>query len=514
VRISEKMGLVYTALFLTVSVAVITQNSDSLMAFFRGESSVDPVDDIYTVQSGRDQRLFVLQNDENARSITPDRLHLTETPACGKIVQSGSSFVYLNSTSCTGHQAFTYCLDTGRTCKSATVALRLIVARDPIDSILNGPITNVSGFDAQLGMNGQVLEITNVHLGKPASSKPVATPAPVPRLNTVDAETKPKFSRPDRPQSGAVLGTFSMAAMAAGADPAGPQAAQTPQSAASDQPPSDSIVLFPTAPGGSKTAELPALASFDLALHLTHSDRGFRAPSVMAGIDNSPFGTPCTEALTASSARGGLIRLSLKTPCFPNSRVDIYHSKLHVAVKTGHTGTLVLLLPALEKSAAIKVQVGGKVLKTNVSIPELATIDRVVVQWSGRFNVTLGAAEFGAQTDFGENAKHQPGDIAHALRAGTGFTIRLGDATLANPRMATIYSLPRTAGRTSGVVGFSILATASAATCGNGQIIQSLRSRGGFLIAASGLQFKMPDCGKSPRMVLKNVVRDLIIAAK
>ena len=61
-RITERMGLVYTALFLTVSVAVITQNSESIMAAFRGEAGTRAVDDIFTVRPGREQRLFVLRN--------------------------------------------------------------------------------------------------------------------------------------------------------------------------------------------------------------------------------------------------------------------------------------------------------------------------------------------------------------------------------------------------------------------------------------------------------------------
>lgn len=170
-RIIERMGLVYTALFLTVSVAVITQNSESLMSWFRGESTVKAVDDIFTVHAGRNQRLFVLRNDVNSNNVAASMINLVQTPTCGTITRTGGSFVYSESITCTGNQIFKYYLNTGRVCESASVVLRLVNARDPVESVISGPVTDLAGFDAQVGINGSDLEITNVHLGLAAKAE-------------------------------------------------------------------------------------------------------------------------------------------------------------------------------------------------------------------------------------------------------------------------------------------------------------------------------------------------------
>jgi len=520
-RIGEKMGLVYTALFLTVSVAVITQNSGRLMAAFRGESSAQAVDDIFTVQTGQDQPLLVLRNDVAAKTVSPAQIHLTQGPKCGAVRQINGGFVYGESASCTGHQSFTYCLDTGRSCKPAIVALRLIAPREPIDSILNGPITDLSGFQAQTDINGRDLEITNVHLGNSFSGDKTSGFTPTSKLAKTAIAMTPEFVRPTPLFPVHVDGTFDMPAKIDAQQNPTSQARPIREAAAeptiltdaTEAQPSD-IIALPIDPATKTATRWPAINGATFSLRAAGLDTGFRAPTVMPGIDNSPFGIACKTRLNATAIPGAIVRLSLTAPCFPNSEVQIFHGKLRVTLMTDHIGNLRANIPAFESKARFLVRLADATrLTATVPVPDLENFDRVAIQWTGRYNATLLALTATGKTHLPHLRADQPGEVAHALRTGTGFMVRLGDLAAKTPRFAEIYSLPKTGPTGQKVIGFAVRASATATTCGQGEIIQTFRSKGGRLVGASGLQFKLPDCGqKNQSVVLDNVVRDLIIA--
>ncbi len=523
-RISEKMGLVYTALFLTVSVAVITQNSGTLMAIFRGESGAVAVDDIFTVQAGRDQKLLVLRNDVRAQSVRPDQIHLIKAPDCGQINQLGGSFVYSGSASCSGHQTFTYCLDTGRTCDSASVALRLVKARKPIDSVMVGPITDLSGFAAQVGINSRDLEIANVHLGASSMAQKPVIPTEQSKLAEVAVATNPTFRRPEPMENlASVRGAFNMPDLPPTRSAQDMTGFRIEASAASttltDQsaPNPTGALRLPDLPDSGRAATLANFANPVPVKRRAGLDSRFMIPTVMPGIDASPFGTPCNPQISASAAPGALVWLKIQAPCHPNSRVELRHGKLIVTFKTDHIGNLATLVPVFEQNARFSIKIGASVArKLVVNVPDLAGMDRVGIQWRGAFPVTVQAVEFGTTLSAKRYLRaDQPENIARILRKNTGFLLRLGDDSVENPAMAVVYSLPRGKSAKTGVIDFIVSATATNASCGRAQVIQSFRSKAGRLIGASGLLYKMPACGaKTQSIVLKHVVRDLVVAAK
>ncbi|MBZ0128536.1 MAG: hypothetical protein K8F59_05435 [Rhodobacteraceae bacterium] len=507
-RISEKMGLVYTALFLTVSVAVITTNSDSVMAKFRGEVNVKAVDDIFTVQAGRDQRLFVLRNDVNAGKIPVESIRLISQPDCGSVSQAGSSFVYASPVSCTGHQVFRYCLFSGAVCEAASVALRLMDGRDPVATIETGPAVDVPGLAAQVEINQGDLEIANVHLGRTAPGEITVLPVSGAKLARVAVDTSVAFQRPERPGGGAeVNGTFAIDRTPRNAAAAISQVAEVRADAdtASDiSPEPEPGLSLPRDPAAvARAAVFPALGG------VVRADTGFATPQTQSEIDQSPFGTPCGLDLSARAVPGAMIELTLNAPCHPNARVEISHARLTIAVSSGHAGLLKIEIPAFESKSRIAVQVAGApVLSTRVSVPDMADFERVAIQWQGDFDLGLHALEFGASE----------GSAGHVWqgRRGGGYTMRLGDPGLDDRAMAEIYTLPhKNAARASGIVELLVAAAGSAETCGSGQVVRSFHSRSGRLVGASGVQFRLPDCGSGPQsLVLKNAVRDLIIAAR
>ncbi|NOX74631.1 MAG: hypothetical protein GXP03_13790 [Alphaproteobacteria bacterium] len=494
--------MVYTALFLTVAVGVITQNSDTLMAKFRGETNVQAVDDIFTVYAGREQRLYVLRNDIGSQNLDVSTIRLLDQPSCGSVAKTGGSFLYSSSASCSGHQTFSYCLSSGANCKAASVALRVVEARDPVDSVANGPIVELSGFETQLGYNAQELEITNVRLGKVAASETTPVSTSSAKLARIAVEETVAITRPQPVERmGKVDGTFMLGEMPQiDADTLVEVAATTGSVTDAALTDETAELLLPILPN---TGNPPALEGGNwqsLTARMVEIDMGFRTPTVMAGIDQSPFGTPCSADLSSKTIAGGMVELNLSAACLPNARVEIRHGKLKVTMRADHTGKLRIEIPAFEENARFQIILAdGTRLNTAARVPDLANINRVAILWKGDFQANLLAMEFGANT----------------ANTGDGFLIRLGDSSFAKANMAEVYSLPVSSSTKSGVIDFEVTARPLGASCDQNRIIQSLRSRGGRLVGASGVEFKLPACGNSPQsIVLKNVVRDLIIATK
>lgn len=518
-RISEKMGLVYTALFLTVSVAVITQNSEAIMSAFRGESYVRAVDDIFTVRPGREQRLFVLRNDVNNKSIANEDLRLISQPDCGYVRQVGGSFVYSGSASCSGYQAFSYCVETGKSCDPASVALRLYDLPDPVSSVEVGPVTDMVGFDAQVGINTRDLEITNVHLGRAARAEGRAIPIAGSKLNDVAVEARVRFLRPKPPAAADVAGRFDMPDMPGPTDVAPGLQVAAIAGTISDANAVDATAAAPAIPrdpaeiaGTSPLANPPR----DWAGRLASIDLGYRQPDTRAALDASPFGTECTLRLSVEAAPAAMIRLRLEAPCQPNARVEIRHARMRFAMRNGHSGMLTVLVPALEERARVAVKLpDGTVLRAATAVPELAEYDRVAIQWRGGFELDLHALEFGARAGSdGDIWQGTPREPEIARRKGGGFLTTLGDADIEDPLRVEVYSLSRGATTRAGAVEFIVTATAQPGNCGQIEMLNSFRSVAGRLVGAAGLQFRLPDCGgKAQSMALKNALRDLIIAA-
>jgi hypothetical protein len=523
-RITEKTGLIYTALFLTVSVAVITQNSDALMASFRGESNVQAVDDIFTVYAGREQRLFVLSNDVDSEHVQTSSINLLSQPSCGKIARTGGTFTYSNSTGCTGHQSFSYCLSTGLGCAPASVALRIVQARDPVDSVANGPAVELSGFETQVGFNNSELEITNVHLGKAAKTENTPVSASGAKLAKIAVEAPLAITRPSSIANlNAVEGVFTaqelptLQANTIDTDTFIEVAATTDSLTDANPTDLDSDLVLPRLPRANSDIGPDQNNWPNLTARMVKIDMGFQAPKVSASIDKSPFGTACGASLTSVAAQGGLVELDLKSPCQPNSRVEVQHGKMRLTLKSDHVGNLNVEIPAFEENARFQVTLtDGTEMLAFAHVPEMAYFDRVAILWKNDFSVELHALEFGAvQASKGDIWQGHPSSFDLSQRYGGGFVTRLGDATLNRANMVEVYTLPISDDLPAGVVDFNVSVWAGQNNCAQNRIIQSLRSRGGRLVGASGVEFLLPACGNSPQsIVLKNVVRDLIIAER
>jgi len=521
-RITERMGLVYTALFLTVSVAVITQNSDVMIAMFRGESTVVAADDIFTVQPGKSQRLAVLANDVPANQISPAMIRVNTRPACGTVQVINGNLIYSKNADCAGTQSFRYCLQSRTKCSTAKVVLRIDSARAVVNSIVNGPATVAPGLDMQAKMNSKDLEITNVRLGKSAAREDTIVSVGGMKLAKVAVEPTAAIIRPAQiVRTAKLAGTFTLNRGAAfGRD----QTVGVPIKVATI----GDIVPPITSMEDVISVDLPHSPTVEplvlgvgivdrkaLVRHLSKIDLTTRPLVDRSAIDNSPFGTACGADLTSAIRPGAMVELSLSAPCYPNTRVEIFQGKLVFAALTGHTGNLTVAIPALEKKAVFMVRFpDGTTLRLARIVEDLDHFERVAVQWNGPVELDLHAYEFGA-TDTADGhvwAGHtRTPDLSHQI--GGGFTTLLGDASVDHPMLAQVYSLPIDTAQKSGVVRLAVKAADAGAFCGHTETLLSHYSKAGRIVGSAGYRVKMPACGTaSSTLLLNNAVRDLIIA--
>ncbi len=471
-RISEKMGLVYTALFLTVSIALITQNEDRLMAAFRGESAARAVDDIFTVQTGRTQRLDVLANDLYTDEVTPADIRLLKTPACGSVRQVGGAFDYTAPETCTGYQAFSYCIDTGRKCPSANVALRLIKARAPKASVGDQAISSAPQLNGRVGVASGDLEISNIRLGKGTNAESRPALGTAGKLAQVAIEAAPSLRQP-------ALSTGQMGAT----------------------PPSVSVLSTRLPTGTSNTDRAPLLreaSAGPVGSLAAGRDSPLARPPVPVATDINARGqtVACAATLSARAEPQAMVALTINDSCQPGARVVIQHGRLRFAARLGADGRLVLRVPALERVAHFRITLPkGQTARATVEVPDIGRYDRIAFIWRGRFDI-------------------RPANVGTAGN-GIGHPVHLGDPALKNPMQAMVYTAILKDRPNRPLTDLALSVTTDSNSCGKGAVLQSLHANGGRIISASGLRFRLPRCDSgNDTLVLKNVARDLIIASR
>jgi hypothetical protein len=297
--------------------------------------------------------------------------------------------------------------------------------------------------------------------------------------------------------------TYGPAGAGGGAVQAGPDLPQEPALA---QPISiEKITLTSAEPPSSQTGQVAA--------------RPAGTEAVIDAERQAPEAT-CTMDVQAEALPGALVALHIAAPCQGAARITLHHQGMMVTETLDSTGQLDLVVPALSSSATFIVEsaafgetaaILGAVAR--VAVPEMAEVDRVVLQWSGNSGFEIHAREFGAQ--YGENGHVWHG--ADLAQHSVGQLLQLGDASQLAPRLAEVYSFPRNgvaALAEAGVVEISVEAEITQINCGREISAQSLRMVAGR-VQTRDLVLNMPDCSASGDfLVLNNLVENLKIAAK
>ncbi|WP_415220340.1 hypothetical protein [Pseudophaeobacter arcticus] len=297
--------------------------------------------------------------------------------------------------------------------------------------------------------------------------------------------------------------TFGSAGLDGGSDQAGLQLPQDPELA---RPIAiEKITLTSANPGLSEDDDIPSAQ---------------RQPAQR----QSPVAA-CGVTASATALPGALVALQISAPCRGNERITLHHQGMMVTETLGPDGQLDLVIPALSSTAtfiiapatltptdaaATAAAVGAVV---QVAVPDMAEVDRVVLQWSGNSGFEIHAREFGAQ--YGENGHVWHG--ADPSQKAAGKMMQLGDATQLVPRLAEIYSFQRNQGEAPAAAGdieISVEAEITEINCGREIAAQSLRVVAGR-IQTRDLVLNMPDCTASGDfLVLNNLVENLKIAAR
>lgn len=149
----------------------------------------------------------------------------------------------------------------------------------------------------------------------------------------------------------------------------------------------------------------------------------------------------CALTAEARPLPDAMVALTLQAPCAPDQRLTVHHMGMMFTALTDAQGGLSLTVPALSEEALFILALAtgeGAVAQTRV--PDLAQVDRVVLQWSGDAGFQIHAREFGA--DYG-TAGHVWAGSATRPGPDHGQVMRLGADDTLSPRMAEIYSFPR-----------------------------------------------------------------------
>ncbi len=223
----------------------------------------------------------------------------------------------------------------------------------------------------------------------------------------------------------------------------------------------------------------------------------------------------CDYTLTADTAPGAMVALSLGAPCARDQRFTLHHNGLMFTQVTDGGGHASMMVPALAKSAVFIVAFpNGDGAVANADVESLNDFQRVAIQWQGDSGVQLHAFEFGAEMGSdGHVWAAARRDVAAAVEGDRGFMTLLGDAAQPEALMAEIYTFPsRTSGR-DGAVALQVEAEVTQANCAKDIEAQALQMQPGGALNVQELTLAIPECDAvGDFLVLKNLLNDITIA--
>jgi len=228
----------------------------------------------------------------------------------------------------------------------------------------------------------------------------------------------------------------------------------------------------------------PTLApGLRLAARVATLEQGYtRAPSA-ADLTYSPFGLVCeATGLALAAGPDATIAVTLKAPCHADERVTLRHAGLAATLKTDAGGQLTLSLPAMTAKAEVTVGFAdGSLVRADVSLPDIATVDRMALTWRGNAKFDLAAL------------------------GSDGQVTTLGDAALAGAHQLQILSRPHGSETQS-----RIEAAVSSAVCGREVRATVMQMAGGRTGTPVPLSIQLPGCAAAGEIVVMDFDRDMV----
>jgi hypothetical protein len=268
----------------------------------------------------------------------------------------------------------------------------------------------------------------------------------------------------------------------------------------------------PTPPGVALApATLPTVPVREAAL----SDAPTAAISDALPEEEPAPSLSCNYTLSAVTAPGAMVTLSLDAPCAPGERFTLHHNGMMFTNVTDDGGYALMLVPALaQKAVFIASFSNGEGAVASTDVDSLAYYQRVAVQWQGDTGLSLHALEFGAgYADDGHVWAEARRDVAAAASGDRGFLTRLGAAGQPNALMAEVYTFPSQMAGRDGAVSLTVEAEVTPSNCNRDIEAQALQIQLGGALKVQDVTLMMPGCDAAGDfLVLKNLLNDLNIA--
>ena len=526
VKVSDHTMTILTGLVLTVTIGMLAQNSESIMAGLTGRNVLQPEDDAFTVRAGKPQMLNLLLNDQAPEASTETAILIMQQPNCGELAQSNGQIEYTNSQTCQGPVTFTYCLSADIKCAEAKVALQvlphqnqgLVVASAELAEQPSSPTVlpsdepvevaqSPSPSDPAIVPEDEASVVTaSIRDFDPAvlpENAPISVPAELSPIAELPVE--PDLALPDRLASV----DFSPAASELTiVETAELLPMDLPESRLQDDLPMDLPIATPVVLANvAITAENLTAVSLGTGL-----DSAANESAAAPAIESTTAAATCTAQAVALPAAGGEISLSLSAPCNPNSPVVIRQGDFEFAAKTDSSGALTTTFPAFAARATVELLLPDGVTKSlQVDVPGADRFTRVAVLWSGAVDLELRAGEYGA--GLGQSGyiwSGAPRSYRQSRKFGGGYLQSFGIGN----SFAEIYTLPNSKRQTNGVIDLSLHVADSGAACEKAVDLRILRFTGGKS-SASNVRFTLGACNanKADYEVI-NALSDLRVASR
>lgn len=245
-------------------------------------------------------------------------------------------------------------------------------------------------------------------------------------------------------------------------------------------------------------------------------DAGLMAPLLSTDQTSAMPSAPqpmvgdCAPTLHLEAAAGATVNVVLTAPCDGGARVELHHAGLTVTERLSANGKMAARVPALDQAGQFEVHFAdGRNVSATQAMPQVVELRRFAVGWTGAQGFILhgieNGAEFGAKGDISPS---QPGVISTDAAQG-GWMSLLGDAGVANPRLAQVYTFPL-----EGDADVVVEAPVTAANCARSMTGKTLTSSAG-VTQATNLTLTMPDCSAvGDFLVLNNLSQNTKVAAK
>ena len=244
-----------------------------------------------------------------------------------------------------------------------------------------------------------------------------------------------------------------------------------------------------------------------------------QAPELTIDAPPAPIAAEpvCDQSLTVTPSGFAMVTVDYYAPCAPNATVTILHEDMMFEAVTDTQGALSMDVPALSEEALFGIEgANQETVFSMTAIPEIASYDRVVLQWQGRSDVQLHALEFGATYgDAGHIWAASAGDRVNAASGGSGFLTHLGNGNTTAGFFADVYTFPTGLSAKDGSIALSVEVEVTAMTCGRAIKAQTMQVNPSNRPTTQSLVMTMPGCDAiGDFLVLNNMFEDLTLASR